>query len=111
MFIIMGIYMLGSLHTESGATYQSTGTFLCMFSLVFVSELGDKTQLACVALAAESPLPILVFIGAMIGFFVVNSIGAVAGRGIAGAVPFRLIRGATAAVFIVVGVLIVLRIL
>lgn len=111
MFLVMGIYMLGSLHTESGATYQSTSTFLGMFSLVFISELGDKTQLACLALAADSPFPVLVFIGAIIGFFAVNSIGVVAGRGIAGAVPLRLIGGATAAVFIVVGVLIVLRIL
>lgn len=111
LFIIMGFYTFTKNQAEDNRECQSTTTFLGMFSLVFLSELGDKTQLACLALAAESHFPVLVFIGAIIGFFAVNSMGAIAGYRAADALPIHLIRRTTAAVFIIIGVLIVLHIM
>jgi len=39
-------------------------TVLSTFGLVFLAELGDKTQLAVVALASQTKSPLGVFIGA-----------------------------------------------
>jgi len=106
MFLAMGIYILIKRESQGVTNCSNAGTFLSMFSLVFLSELGDKTQIACLALAARSALPVFVFLGATIGFFVVNAMGAAAGGRAARVVPIGLIRKVTGLVFIAVGVLI-----
>jgi len=111
IFLSMSVYTLVEIDSGTGDTNKITGTFLGMASLVFVSELGDKTQLACLALAAESPYPVAIFIGAIAGFFAANSIAAVAGHRLAGSIPIRVIRGATATVFIIIGALVLLGVL
>jgi putative Ca2+/H+ antiporter (TMEM165/GDT1 family) len=106
MFLAMGFYTLIRRESEGATDCSNAGTFLSMFSLVFLSELGDKTQIACLALAARSALPVFVFSGAIIGFFIVNAMGAAAGGRVARAVPIGLIRKVTSLVFIAFGVLI-----
>jgi putative Ca2+/H+ antiporter (TMEM165/GDT1 family) len=78
-----------------------------MFSLVLVSEMGDKTQIASLALAAQSAFPLMVFLGALLGFLLVNGIGAFTGEQISKRVPLETIRKVTGLVFIIVGILIV----
>ena len=78
-----------------------------MFSLVLVSEMGDKTQIASLALAAQSTFPLMVFLGAILGFLAVNAIAAIMGEQISRRVPIRLIQKVTGIVFIIVGILIV----
>ena len=53
------------------------------FGLIFLAELGDKTQLAAIAMSAESRSPIAVFVGAVLALALVTLIGvAVGGRGV-----------------------------
>ena len=82
-----------------------------MFSLVLLSELGDKSQITILALAAQSTFVIMVFIGSIIGFLVVNSIGALAGDRVAARIPLKIVKRVVGLIFILFGTLIVFGIL
>jgi putative Ca2+/H+ antiporter (TMEM165/GDT1 family) len=73
------------------------------FGLIFLAELGDKTQLAAIALAAESKSPIAVFVGAVVALGLVTLIGVAIGGTVTKVIPARYIRMAAGALFIVVG--------
>ncbi|MHA2142743.1 MAG: TMEM165/GDT1 family protein [Candidatus Thorarchaeota archaeon] len=105
LFVIMGIHTLVRNDSELDDCKQPT-TFVSMISLVLFSELGDKSQIAILALAVQSTFPILVFIGAMAGFLIVNLIGAYAGDRVAERVPVSTIRKATGLIFIAFGILV-----
>ncbi len=82
-----------------------------MFSLVLMSELGDKSQITILALAAQSPFAIIVFMGSIIGFLIVNALGAWAGDRVATRIPIQTIKKVVGIIFILFGVLIVMGIL
>ena len=82
-----------------------------MFSLVLLSELGDKSQITILALAAQSTFVIMVFLGSIIGFLVVNSIGVLAGDRVAARIPLKIVKKVVGLVFILFGALIVFGIL
>ncbi|NHI83270.1 MAG: TMEM165/GDT1 family protein [Candidatus Thorarchaeota archaeon] len=110
LFLIMGIHSFVKSIPEEDACRQPT-TFLSMISLVLVSELGDKSQLAILALAAQSQFPLFILFGSIAGFFIVNLIGAFAGDRAANRLPIQLINKATGAIFIIFAILIMLNIL
>jgi putative Ca2+/H+ antiporter (TMEM165/GDT1 family) len=105
LFIIMGIHTLVKNNPEPEDCKQPTN-LVSMISLVLFSELGDKSQIAILALAVESTFPLLVFIGAMAGFLIVNFIGAYAGDRVAEKVPLSTIRKVTGLIFIAFGILV-----
>jgi putative Ca2+/H+ antiporter (TMEM165/GDT1 family) len=105
LFVAIGIHTLVKNNPDPDDCKQPT-TFMSMVSLVLFSELGDKSQIAILALAIQSTFPILVFIGAMAGFLIVNLIGAYAGARVAEKVPVSTIRKATGIVFIAFGILV-----
>jgi putative Ca2+/H+ antiporter (TMEM165/GDT1 family) len=111
IFIILGIFALIRKESDEETCTNQPQTFLSIFSLVLVSEMGDKTQIASLALAAQSAFPFMVFLGALLGFLLVNGIGAIAGEQISKRVPIRLIQNVTGLVFIVAGILIVVGII
>ncbi len=45
------------------------------FGVIFIAELGDKTQLACILMAAQSNKPWLVFLGASLALVMVTLLG------------------------------------
>ena len=53
--------------------------FATAFGVTFVAELGDKTQLAALALSAANPRPVTVFFGAWIALGVATAMGVVVG--------------------------------
>jgi len=58
------------------------------FGLVFPAELGDKSQLVCMTLAARHRhRPVLV--GAMVAFAILNTLGVVAGRKLLRRIPIH----------------------
>ena len=111
LFLALGIYTLARANSDAPDTCDNPGTLFGMFSLVLLSELGDKSQIATLALAAQSLFPVMVFIGAIIGFLVVNSIGAFAGNSIAERIPLKLVRRVVGLVFILFGLLVIFGIL
>ncbi len=74
------------------------------FGLVFLAEMGDKSQLVCMALAARHHhRPVLA--GAVAAFALLNALAVVFGAGLAHYVPERLLAAAVAFLFGVFGIL------
>jgi len=73
------------------------------FGLIFLAELGDKTQLAAIALSAESKSPVAVFVGAVLALGLVTLIGVTIGGTVTRVIPARYIRMAAGALFIALG--------
>ena len=57
------------------------------FLTVFLAELGDKTQLATVALSGTSDRPLAVFLGSSTALVLASLLGAMAGGSIASLIP------------------------
>ncbi len=79
---------------------------LSTFGLVFVAELGDKTQLAVMTQTCKFRRPWPVFVGGSLALTAVTALGAVGGQVVGQVVPAALIRVIAAVAFVVMGVLI-----
>lgn len=74
--------------------------------LLFVAELGDKTQLTVLGLAGKSQVPWTVFLGGALALILVSGLGVVGGQGLSRLIPARLLLWLSAGMFVVMGVLI-----
>ncbi len=84
--------------------WERAGAFLATAVSFFLVEIGDKTQLATVALGARFGDVALVTAGTTIGMLVADVPAVFIGGAMAGRLPLRLIRGVAAALFAVLGV-------
>ncbi len=78
--------------------------FLAAFSLLFVAELGDKTQLVILALAGRYPWK-AVFAGASAAFALLNALAVTVGAALYRFLPGKAMRFGVAGLFILFGVL------
>jgi putative Ca2+/H+ antiporter (TMEM165/GDT1 family) len=78
---------------------------LTTFGIIFLAEMGDKTQLAAMTMAAQTKRPWAVFIGASLALTVVSALGVVVGNVIGDYVPLLWVKRAAAVAFIAIGVL------
>ena len=78
---------------------------LATLGALFVAELGDKTQLAVITLAAKHRDPLSVFVGAAVALVLVTAIGAAGGELITRLIPADLLRRVAAVAFVVMGIL------
>lgn len=74
------------------------------FGIVFLAELGDKTQLAALTLSASSRQPVAVFLGASLALVAVSAVGVAVGSGLAAVLSFKLIHAVSGAAFVLIGV-------
>ncbi|HNT73925.1 MAG TPA: TMEM165/GDT1 family protein [Anaerolineae bacterium] len=79
---------------------------LSTFGLVFIAELGDKTQLAVMTQTCKFRRPWPVFLGGSLALTAVTALGAVGGRVLGEFVPAEIIRLVAAVAFVVMGLLI-----
>ena len=79
------------------------------FGIVFLAELGDKTQLAAMALAGKTGRPLSVFIGASVALILVTLLGVAAGALIKKAVPEKIMGIASGVLFLAVGAFLLIR--
>ena len=77
---------------------RGLGIFGATFATFFLAEMGDKTQLATVALAAHYPAPVLVVIGTTLGMLVADAPAVFAADKLAHRLPLQYVRLAAAAV-------------
>ena len=77
--------------------------FLSTFVTVFLAELGDKTQLATVAISGTSDRPLAVFIGSSTALVLASLIGAVAGGSLSTVVPADWLQLMASLGFLVIG--------
>jgi uncharacterized membrane protein len=75
------------------------------FLVIFLAELGDKTQLASMAASAGSNQPFSVLTGAVLALTLSSAIAVAAGALFGKFIPIRYIKIAAGAVFILFGVL------
>jgi putative Ca2+/H+ antiporter (TMEM165/GDT1 family) len=79
--------------------------FLSTFALLFVAELGDKTQLAVISMTAKHKMPLSVFLGAALALALVTLLGVLGGELLTRFIPEAILRKVAAAGFVVMGVL------
>jgi putative Ca2+/H+ antiporter (TMEM165/GDT1 family) len=83
------------------ARYGVFGTTLIAF---FLAEMGDKTQIATVALAAQYNSVVAVVAGTTLGMMIANVPAVLLGDRIAHRMPTRLVHGIAAVIFAILGI-------
>ncbi len=105
-FIAMGIWtLIPDKFEEDDAKLARLGVFGTTLVAFFLAEMGDKTQVATVALAAQYQAFFAVVAGTTFGMMLANVPAVLLGDRIADRMPVRLVHGIAAAIFIVLGVL------
>ena len=75
------------------------------FGIIFLAEMGDKTQLAAMTMAAQTKRPWAVFIGASLALAAVSALGVIVGSVIGDYIPLLWVKRSAAIAFIAIGVL------
>src|SRR3989337_91984 len=105
VFIVFGI--IPRLRKEKSSEVrvnnpQSTRPLLASFSLIALMELGDKTQIITITLAAQSS-PILVLIGMVSAFAVLTGAAVLIGAKLVSRLPMKWLKIASSTLFIILG--------
>ena len=83
---------------------QRLGVFGATFIAFFLAEMGDKTQIATIAMAAHFEQAVVVVIGTTLGMLIADVPAVFLGDRMAARVPLKLVHGVAAALFAVMGV-------
>ncbi len=89
---------------EDDAKLARLGVFGTTLVAFFLAEMGDKTQVATVALAAQYQSLFYVVTGTTLGMMIANVPAVIMGDRIAGKMPIRLVHRIAAGIFAVLGV-------
>lgn len=89
---------------ESDATLAKYGVFMTTLIAFFLAEMGDKTQIATVALAAQYNSFYAVVTGTTLGMMLANVPAVYLGDRIAGRLSVRLVHGIAAIIFAILGI-------
>jgi putative Ca2+/H+ antiporter (TMEM165/GDT1 family) len=105
-FIGMAIWTLIPDEIEEEETHiaRRFGVFGATLVTFFLAEMGDKTQLATVALAAHYATPLLVVIGTTLGMLIADVPAVFIGDRLSARIPMRLVHGVAAAIFALLGI-------
>ncbi len=105
-FIAMAAWTLmpDRIEDEETRIASRMGVFGATFVTFFLAEMGDKTQVATIAMAAHYPQPLLVVAGTTLGMLIADVPAVFVGDRLAGRIPMRLVHGIAAAVFAALGV-------
>jgi Ca2+/H+ antiporter, TMEM165/GDT1 family len=80
------------------------GVFGATLITFFLAEMGDKTQLATVAMAAHYATPVLVVIGTTLGMLIADVPAVFVGEKLAEKIPMKLVHSVAAGIFALLGV-------
>lgn len=100
-FVAVALWTLipDKLDDDESSKFKRYGPFLTTLIAFFLAEMGDKTQVATVMLAAQYPHFILVVIGTTLGMLIANVPVVLAGNFAAERLPLTLIRRVAACAF------------
>jgi len=103
LFVGFGLWTLHPDSLDDNPKLHRAGAFVTAAIAFFLAEMGDKTQLATVALGArfESLLPVV--LGTTLGMLAANIPAVLIGEALAQKLPMKAIRYTAAAVFILTG--------
>jgi putative Ca2+/H+ antiporter (TMEM165/GDT1 family) len=115
--IIVGLSFMGmavwalipdKLDDKEAARATGLGAFLTTAVTFFLVEIGDKTQVATVALAAHYQMAAVVTIGTTLGMVLANAPVVWLGQALMARIPLKAVRWLAAALFFVLGLAILL---
>ena len=102
-FIGFGLWTLKPDTLEESGKPPRFGAFLTTVVLFFLAEMGDKTQLATVALAARYQDPLMVTTGTTLGMLFSDGLAVMLGEKLAGKVQMKWLRWIAASLFFIFG--------
>ena len=105
-FLAFAVWALFSdtLSAPTGIERRGLGVFLITCAAFFLVEMGDKTQVATVALAAKYHSVVLVVAGTTLGMLIANVPVVYAGPRLAERIPLKWARAFAAALFALTGI-------
>ncbi|PJX28125.1 hypothetical protein CAP48_02815 [Advenella sp. S44] len=105
-FIAMAVWTLipDKLDESEASVGRRLGVFGATLVTFFLAEMGDKTQLATVALAAKSAFPIEVVIGTTLGMMIADVPAVILGKQLGHRVPMKLVHTIAACIFLALGI-------
>ncbi len=105
-FIGMAIWTLipDKIEEEETQVAQRFGVFGATLITFFLAEMGDKTQIATVAMAAHYASPLWVVAGTTLGMLIADVPAVFVGDKLASKIPMKLVHGIAAAIFALLGV-------
>ncbi len=106
-FIAMAIWTLipDKIEEEETQIASKLGVFGATFVTFFLAEMGDKTQIATVAMAAHYGAPFLVIMGTTLGMLIADVPAVFVGNKFAAKIPMKLVHSIAAGIFAVMGLL------
>jgi putative Ca2+/H+ antiporter (TMEM165/GDT1 family) len=104
-FIGMAIWTLipDKIEDEEAQFAQRLGVFGATLVTFFLAEMGDKTQIATVAMAAHYATPVMVVIGTTLGMLIADVPAVFVGDKLAARIPMKLVHGIAAGIFALLG--------
>ena len=107
-FLAMAAWILVPDKADDGAAAREPryGVFLATLVTFFLVEMGDKTQIATVALAAKYASLWAVVAGTTLGMMRANVPAVLVGEAAAKSLPLGVVRGVAAVIFAVLGLLV-----
>jgi putative Ca2+/H+ antiporter (TMEM165/GDT1 family) len=104
-FIGMAIWTMIPDKIEEEETQIATkfGVFSATLITFFLAEMGDKTQVATVALAAHYAVPLLVVLGTTLGMLIADVPAVFIGDKLANKIPMKVVHSIAAAIFAILG--------
>jgi Ca2+/H+ antiporter, TMEM165/GDT1 family len=103
-FIVFGLWTIRGDKLEGEDKRFNFSPFWTVAIAFFIAEMGDKTQLATVALAADFNTVIPVWIGTTTGMLIADAVGIIAGIVLHKKIPEKQIKWAAALSFIAFGI-------
>ncbi len=106
-FIAMAVWTLipDEIEEDEVSIARRFGVFGATLVTFFLAEMGDKTQIATVAMAVHYAAPLMVVIGTTLGMLIADVPAVFVGDKLANRIPMRLVHGVAAAIFAGLGVL------
>lgn len=109
LFIGFGLWALHPDALDDDPKIHRAGAFVTALIAFFLAEMGDKTQLATIALAAHYAAPMLVIAGTTMGMLIADVPAVFLGHKFAEKIPMRLVHVIAAGIFAVMGLLTLLQ--
>lgn len=108
-FIAMAVWtLIPDKYEEQDAAPPRFGVFVATLIAFFLVEMGDKTQVATVALAAKYPSLVAVVIGTTLGMMIANVPAVWLGEVAATKLPLKWVRRVAAGIFFVLGLIVLI---
>ena len=104
-FLAMAGWILIPDKLDDTQAVQKGGVFLTTVIAFFLAEMGDKTQLATIALAAHYTTPFIVVVGTTLGMLIADIPAVFVGNQFSKKISMKLVHSIAAGIFAVMGVL------